>query len=171
MKGKKLKQLMILITAVVWGLILYRVYQSYFSEPVIALPPPVQTRAPVVEQAVQKDTVELLANYRDPFLKYARKGDIKPAPAKKVIPKVKAPPPTPAPPPKWPEITFSGLIKNPGSGVAVGLLIINSKTHLVRAGETVQAITIKQMTLDSIQLSFAEQQRTLLKNQSLMAKQ
>src|ERR1700753_1159389 len=68
MKNKKLTYILIAVVVGVWGMILYRVFDTVGENddaPVTAFIP--KDKEPLNDYAIQPDTTRLLLNYRDPF--------------------------------------------------------------------------------------------------------
>lgn len=61
MKSKKMTYLLLVLSIVIWGTAGWKVYQAFHSETDV---PTITTQTKIVE----KDSVALLLNYRDPFL-------------------------------------------------------------------------------------------------------
>ena len=166
MKNKKFSYVLIPVVALVWGLIIYKVYQSWFAEAEFAVvensaPPP--SKSPVL----QKTTIELIADYRDPFLGKSYNPQPKPkiAKAPKPVKKKEVKPPQP-----WPEISFQGIIKNTQSGAKLGLLKIDGKSTICREEQVINEITVQQIFSDSILLSFHKEKRAFSRNNTVAGK-
>ncbi len=97
---------------------------------------------------------KLNLNYKDPFLKDSdiRKkairetGNAKEKKAKIQVPKM------PEPVKTINDIKYSGLVKNNSSGISTALVSINGKGHLVRKGDIIDGIVIKNISNDHVEI-------------------
>ena len=149
MRSKKLTYFLLLLVAVVWGLIIYRIVAAAGNNddaPAnIAIAP---IKEPYNDYTIPKDTTRLLLNYRDPFgltafkdtskavLKVNRSRNI----AKTMV--------------NWTFIKYSGYMHNPGSKKLIAILTINGKTINMAEGETVDKVKLIQNKRDSVKVLF-----------------
>eukprot|EP01040_Poterioochromonas_malhamensis_P026674 gene26674-33594_t len=110
---------------VVWGLILYRIFDATGGgdEPGDNL-----VRQPVKKESyndyeVKADTAHLLLNYRDPF-SIVKQKDTAQIPVKKLISRNRTIQQV-KPAFNWGFIQYSGYVRNPGSKSITSLLVIN----------------------------------------------
>lgn len=163
MKSKKFVYLLIGCVAIVWGMIIYRIYiglnQDEENPVVINLP---KTGSIQVSDHTADSYVLDLA-YRDPFSsteiafvpeekKESNTGIVKP-----VMPPVK-------PMISWPTIAYTGYISNPVTHQKIAMLTINGKASMVNEGDVQQGIKLVKNMGDSIQLSFQKNTRFIRLN-------
>ncbi len=155
MKNKKVTYLLIVMVAVVWGVIIYRIFDaSTGSDDTITMTNPVKTiKEPYDDYMLPKDTTKLLLNYRDPFGIVAFKDTttIKaiathhPTKSVTIIPKVAF---------NWGFIQYAGYIRNPSSKKLIALVTINGKNEMLAEGETKDQVKLIKNQIDSIKVSF-----------------
>lgn len=162
MKNKKLTYILIPAAAIIWGLVIYRIFAALNSQPEI-LP---YTNIPEFKEDTftVTDTFTLVADYPDPFLKNLRyrKASVtkktkstvkkkitkKPAENKNVI---------------WPKIQYQGLVQRKNNEQRVGLILINGKTYLVKNSKVVEKIKIIHLYNDSVSLELGNSFKTIRK--------
>jgi hypothetical protein len=152
MKNKKLTYFLIAVVLVVWGLILYRIFDAVSSSD----DTPVQLVAKQEKEAyndysVPNDTTKLLLNYRDPF------GITKPKDTAAKISKVishKSTVIVPKPTINWSFISYSGYIRNPSSKKLIALVSINGQNITLAEGETKNQVKLLKNLRDSIKISY-----------------
>lgn len=145
-----------------WGLIAYRMI-SFGNEP-DAIPVASFTPLPDDVGELTNDTVELLANYRDPFLgkvwsprksgaasNSAATGTIKPKSVKK--------PKTPPPVTVWPAIEYRGQISS-SKGGRFAVLTIDEKELLLKENQEARDVTIHKIYKDSVILKYQKETKT-----------
>ena len=144
--------------AVVWGIIVYRVF---FNEPIEeqGIRSPSRTEhEPYDQYVVKNDTARLALNYRDPFLgtpaTIASKDTITPivsatTPVQKNIP----------PPLNWETIRYNGFITNPVTKKMVAILSVNGAERMTIEGETFQGVKLLKNKRDSILVSWMGKQK------------
>jgi hypothetical protein len=156
MKNKKLTYFLGLIVLVVWGMILYRIFdasngnnddntQTTFNKP---------AKEPYNDFTIPKDTTHLQLNYRDPFglikLKDTVELTVKNHHKDIVTLTVK-------PAVNWSFIQYSGYIRNPGSKKLIALVRINGKNEILSEGDTKDQIKLIKNMRDSIKIIFKGQ--------------
>ena len=159
MKKKTTILVMSPIVILVWGFAFYKLFASFFATPNYAKP---ITNEVVNIEEIQKDTFDIVANYRDPFLGkratqkqvYSSKQSSKPHRIVKVEKKAEQP---------WPTITYKGMIKNNNSDRRVGIAMINGKEYLVKQGDEIQSVKFIVIGKQSIEVSFQKEKKTITK--------
>ncbi len=170
MKNKKTTYLLLLLVALVWGGVILQIIKHLKQ----SANPEVLYNIPSDDDVfVLKDTIfELSLDYSDPFLKWNGSSTVKASEKQKgaernatsiknrlnnrkenikkktII---------------WPDITYSGLIKNNETNELVGLLTINEKTFLLREGESVESVFLSRFYADSITVIYKEEAKTIKK--------
>jgi hypothetical protein len=153
MKNKKYTYFLGLVVLVVWGVIIYRIFDAASGGDdahVLVAPAPVQKER-YNDFAVAKDTTRLLLNYRDPFGLVKQK-DTTHTTIKKPT---HQPIPAPAKPAfNWNFIQYDGYILNPVSKKMITLLTINGRNEMMSEGEVKYQVKLMKNLRDSIKISF-----------------
>jgi hypothetical protein len=151
MKNKKLTYLLGAVVIIVWGLILYRVFDVVKGDDDTMAIAPVLVKEPFNDYEVPKDTAHLLLNYRDPFGLVKQKDTVAPTPAKKpgfqTISAIK-------PATNWSFISYSGYIRNAGSKKLIAIMHINGRELMMNEGETADQVKLIQNRGDSIKINY-----------------
>lgn len=154
MKNKMLTYFLGFAVLVVWGLILYRIFDATGGgdEPSDNL-----VRQPVKKESyndyeVKADTAHLLLNYRDPFSLVKQK-DTAQIPVKKLISRERNIIPA-KPAFNWGFIQYSGYVRNPGSKSITTLLVINGQNVALKEGEVKNQVKLVKNMRDSVRISF-----------------
>ena len=136
----------------VWGLILYRVFDAVSSSddrPVQAVVK--QEKEAYNDYSLPNDTIRLLLNYRDPFGITKAKDTI--AKKSKVISHRNIAI-VPKPTMNWSFITYSGYIRNPSSKKLIALVSINGQNLTLAEGEIKSQVKLLKNLGDSIKISY-----------------
>ena len=151
MKNKKLTYVLGLVVLVVWGMIIYRVFNALNSDddsvPVVPLK---TTKEAYNDFSIPKDTTHLLLNYRDPF------GIVKQKDTDKVVVRRVAEPkiPVQVKPMDWGFIRYSGYLLNPTTKKLIALVSINGQNITLAEGQTKNDVRLIKNLRDSIKISF-----------------
>lgn len=144
MKNKKVTYILLVISIGLWGFIGWKVFSAFnYSQP----------EAPTVKkekEVVEKDSVFLLLNYRDPFLgKYSSRVILKDTvPPRKRVVNVISPPKQE---PELPIIQYKGTM-NVGK-IALVILQKNGNVYTIKVGEEVDGFKLIKMDDYKITLS------------------
>lgn len=158
MNKKKINIFLIPAVILLWVLIIYRIIA--YTKP--ANPQNISNFVfndtnPIT---AQKDTIVLLADYRDPF---------KPGPYQfRELHKTTTSKITPVIKPKivkpvWPKIEFGGIVKKSCSETEYAVVKVNDKTELMVGKDEIEGMRIKNLTPDSIQIELQYEIRTFKK--------
>lgn len=158
-KNKGVTYLLIVAVALVWGIIIYRIF---FMDPVEEdsgqFIKSTTKHEPFDQYLVKKDTFTLALNYRDPFLSNVN------APVE--IPKtslatqaLQIPVKPFVPPPNWEMIRYSGYITNPVTKKLVSILTVNGKEQMVAEGESLEGVRLLKNKKDSVLVSWMGKQK------------
>ncbi|TKC60301.1 hypothetical protein FBD94_15460 [Pedobacter hiemivivus] len=160
-KNKKLTWFLICAVAVVWGVILYRLFFNNTEEDYVLKSPSVAAKHEPYDQYVLKeDTFKLVLNYKDPFL-----AGIAPVLAESKIaePTLKPVNFAPALPPKptvdWSIIKYSGYIINPVTKKMVAIVLVNGKERMLAEGEHFEGLQLLKNKKDSVLVSWKDKQK------------
>lgn len=145
------------INLAVWGYVFYKVYGALQGddETDFAMD---QAGIKKIEPVVKGDSIRLLLNYEDPFLKHGNfsSGKARPAAATPIKspalpqPVVKAVV-TPTAVPST-DIKYLGLIKSSTGGAMTALLSVNGKSSFVKQNESIEGFVVKEISAESILL-------------------
>jgi len=152
MKNKKVTYLLGLVVVIVWGLIIYRIFDAATGSDDAATP--VQTnikKEAYNDFAIPKDTSHLLLNYRDPF-GITQQKDTAVLPVKKMVHRIS--PIMPKPVFNWNFIQYSGYIRNPASKKLITLISINGQNEMLTEGEVKRQVKLIKNMHDSIKISY-----------------
>lgn len=159
MKNKKLSVVMITIVVAVWGMVIYKLVESFFpKEEKVEIP--VVNKNDYTIQKVQADTFSISLNYRDPFLHRSASASTNNNTPKKANSTATAPKPAPQPSSiNWPAIVYNGMIKNKTSNKLQAMIQVNGQSHLMKTGDAVAGIIIKSITKDSIGVAMGTEKK------------
>lgn len=156
---------MIPFNLLLWGYIGYAIYDYYHTDiGSLAMERPVS-----LSKKKQSDSSNytLALNYADPFLKE------EPRPRNKNTSKATNTPNKPVQTivtqktvteaPKTLDIKYMGLVENKTSGVATGLVSINGKSFLVKKGEKVEGVLIKNLSSDKLEVTVGKENLAIVK--------
>ncbi len=154
----------ILITTVlgIWGIILFRMLSKPGTDPESSTS--ISAGMPVKQHYTERDTVRLVARYRDPFLgTVSRTENPVSAPTATATSSARTPGvPTVSPPVKeWPALSFHGTIRNTQSGKTVAILNISGYETRMNAGDTLSGIKLEKIFRDSVLLSMGKAKRVI----------
>jgi len=150
MKNKKLTYFLIFIVLVVWGMIIYRIFDAAGGDDDATAIASVKSVKEVYNDfTIPRDTTKLLLNYRDPFGLVKFKDTVGPPvvhhPKSKVTLMSK-------PAMNWGFIQYSGYIRNPSSKKLIALVSINGE--MLAEGDTKDQVKLLRNLIDSIKVSF-----------------
>ena len=161
MKKKKTTYILLVIVALIWGVIIYRLIGGGAS-PEISINSPMP-EIEKKERCMEKpDSVKLSLNYTDPFLKRNL------AYKKPSVSLTTAPPPPKVTVNKevvaniiWPQIDFDGIIESKDELLV--MLQINKSSHIIEKGKVEQGISVIAVSQDSILLSYKHEEKYFYK--------
>lgn len=155
MKNKKIIIFLLLLTAAVWGTIIFRVVKSVHHSDTVALTNSEPASNKLIAVA---DTFSIKGDYRDPFL------------GKRIIAslpkKVQAAPVKPKPLPivsiiNWPSISYSGIIKSQNSSKELALVKIDQKDFIMKTGDVTKGIELGTIFKDSIFVFYQKEKKVV----------
>jgi len=177
MKNKKLLYLLLPLTAMVWGLVIYKVMQS-LEIPEEKMADNSAKISSVENNSPKPDTFNLLLNYRDPFLAN-RPPAKRNAEASFIINKATPSLTSFIKPTEnastnstanssttilWPSIEYQGLIENSQNRRKVAMIHINNDIYLLPEGHSASGIKLTKILPDSIQVEFNKQKKFIWKH-------
>jgi hypothetical protein len=167
MKNKKFTYVLGVVVMVLWGMIIYRIFNAAGSgdDNPIQLASNQRPKEPYNDYALPKDTAHLLLNYRDPFglIKFK---DTAETPVKRSGHKAAASA-SAKPALNWNFIKYSGYIHNRVSKKLIALVSVNGKNVLLSEGQTKEQVRLIKNLRDSIKISFNGQTKFIMKSAAL----
>jgi hypothetical protein len=168
MKGKKMTYILLGGVVLIWGLVFMRIYNSLFSDSrVISSSRAVSYKAHNYEG---KDTFELIASYRDPFIGTVQQRIRNSAvftgteSSIKSKPKESSKPKEPEVIIDWSVISYIGLIKNPGSNKNVSLMKIKGREYLMKEGDISDDVKLIINFKDSVKVLYSGKEKFIKRN-------
>jgi hypothetical protein len=148
-KSKVMVYLLICAVAMVWGIILHKVFFKHEEE---SFSVELRPKAPLVaynRYETKPDTFNLVLSYRDPFLnKPAQKDNVNDVKEKTAfVPVTWA---GTSPKVVWPEIKYNGRIVNPRSKKAVAIMSVDGAERMIEEGQTFGGVKLVKNRPDSI---------------------
>ncbi|MCK6640926.1 MAG: hypothetical protein L6Q81_12665 [Bacteroidia bacterium] len=160
MKGKT--TLWILIPAVlgIWGAIGWQVYAAMKGDEDNAAPKVISTETGE-NKTIVPDTFSLLLDYPDPFAAQNTKPKVNvKSQAQITQPKTTAPVPEQT---QWPNIVYSGLVKQPSSGKMLGFLSVNGVSYFVKEGDEVGGVRVDNIAANQITVQWNRERKLVSK--------
>jgi hypothetical protein len=151
MKNKKLTYFLGSVVLIVWGMIIYRIFNAATTgdnDSSAAIVAPVKEA--YNDFSIPKDTTHLLLNYRDPFGLVAPKDTARIVSRKSTGRKV----PAAIKPMNWDFIHYSGYMLNPRTKKLIALVTINGQNATLSEGQTRYQVKLIRNLRDSIKISF-----------------
>lgn len=159
-KNKKLTYFLICAVAIVWGVILHRVFFSKSEDDyIIKDSNAIVKHEPYDQYVIKEDTFKLALNYRDPFL-----GEVASVPEPKIeastLQQVNFSPPVSLKPlVDWTAIKYSGYIINPVTKKTVCIIIVNGIERMLAEGESFDGAKLLKNKKDSVLISWKGKQK------------
>ncbi|MBA3971454.1 MAG: hypothetical protein H0X46_04810 [Bacteroidetes bacterium] len=158
MKNKKLLYVLIPVTILVWGTLIYKIMVASVSN----VPELIRTSSltEITTEHVLNDTFSINPHYRDPFSGKAEKkvvstGKSNAPPVKKIL--------TPATSIKWPEIIYNGIVKNQKSNKQMVMMQINGMSTMMKIAEISGNIQLNKVYKDSIEVQMGKEKKFIRK--------
>ncbi len=163
MKNKK--QLYILLPAVlvVWGLIVFKIYDSTSSETIShnVLP----TTPEDIIASVEQDTYELILDYNDPFLNAKKTVRRKKARAKRPVSgKVQSKKTNAETSINWNAINYLGFTENSKTSQKTAMVTINKKHYMVKEHQEIEGFVINKISKNLISVNKDGQVNDIARN-------
>jgi len=171
LKNKKAIYILIPLNIFIWCYLGYSIYSGLKEDDL----PEISNNRSTIKLDELKDSVayKLSLNYKDPFLREGEKNKVYSSNGSgnsttdhnsnsKNIP-VKTPSVAAIVKPQT-EIKYLGLVKNNTTGNSTALLSINGKSYLVKKGDLVDGISIKNISNESIELKDGKKSRVVNKD-------
>ncbi|MGY3214545.1 hypothetical protein [Mucilaginibacter sp. HD30] len=151
MKNKKFTYLLGLLVLFVWGIIIYRIFDTVAGGEGDFTPVQhVGEQKNSNDYSVPADTTRLLLNYKDPF-KLTKQPDTA---VKRITQTVEVKPSIPKPPFSWNFVRYSGYTRSSGSKKLLAVMSINGQPAILQEGEMVADIKLIKNYQDSVKVTF-----------------
>ena len=148
MKNKGVTYAMLIVVALIWYNVFFRVKSNLFGEEEVFVP--ARTSVPTIA-SFTRDTFKLKANYRDPFTGVATPVAVSLPVAENPFPAAPAPKPVYREP--WPQITYYGQVKKTDSKIPLAILRVDGMQFYLRSGESVfDNYIVRRIYRDSIEI-------------------
>lgn len=162
MKSKALTYIMLIVVGIIWYQVFFRIKNNLMGEDA-EVPKPNQAFTAV--NAIARDTVDLNADYRDPFdyEKLAGSSISLLADAPKVTTSPKPQPIRKSKPQfAWPNISYHGLIRNRKSEKPLALIRVDGLVYNLRLGDEIfNSIYIKSIEPDFLTIKYMKLEKTI----------
>jgi len=139
---------------IVWGLIIYRVFNAVSEESNDELRPVQRLKGDEAfnDFSVKADTTPLLLNYQDPFrlVKQPDTADKHIHLAAVTRPVAEAPKPAFS----WDFIRYSGYTRSAGNKKLLAVMTINGQSAILQEGETAMQVKLLKNYQDSVKVAF-----------------
>jgi len=156
MKSKKLTYVLLIVVALIWYKVFFRVKANLFGEEVLV--ENIQSEEGINMMITNKDTVDLKLNYRDPFGDYS----IVPIKIEKVeiqTPKVQLKKIV------WPSVSYIGRVKQTESKNPLAIVRIDGVQLFIRNNEEVyEDFRVKKIGRDSISIRYKGESKIFWRN-------
>jgi hypothetical protein len=160
-QNKAITYVLLIAVAAIWGWVIYKIIGDGGSD---------NTNNIIIDNnlkndnsEMQLDTFSLIASYSDPFvIKYVSVNlaeDLNLEEEKNKANKVK-------PIVKWPEIIYSGTVKNKVTNRNIALVNINEQHLLLDVGDTAYQIQILNIYADSLVVSYEKELKSIAKTKA-----
>jgi hypothetical protein len=153
MKNKPVTYVLLVAVALVWGIIIYRVFSSLNDDPPVLTATSPQKKEALNDYAVKEDTAKLNLHYRDPFNVASPPKDtaritnhaITVKAAVEVVKK---------PATDWSAISYKGFIRNPESKQLIAMIRYNNQSIMLSEGQSFGPLRLVKHKGDSILIKY-----------------
>jgi hypothetical protein len=148
-----------IVVVIVWGVIGYQIYQVIEGSSAVIIP---RTKITTSIDTLSAEPYQLIANYRDPFLK--NKGGLqKKSTGTQNIKPVKINTTITSTPVNWNAFKFLGTVENEDTKDRVALINFQGKMMMLKKNDAVEGFNIIKVYKDSVQIGFKTQKKTISK--------
>ncbi len=151
-KNKKLLYILIPATIIVWGLIMYKIF-NVVNNGSTAPQAMAATSSFGDKDQLVADTFAMYANYRDPFLGKP------PTVERSTQTKAAVKPVQPVIVLAWPTINYFGTIKNQLSKKQFVMMQIDNQNTAMKPGEVYKGVELLNVFLDSVEVKFNKEKK------------
>lgn len=161
MKNKKMIYILFPVTIIVWGLIIFRIFNYANQEPEFQFSEKNITN--IIKDSLVIEEFEIKANYRDPFIRSiatVKKDDDKKNANKRnnrgtrtrINRKI-----------RWPKVEYNGIVENIKNKATLAILNIDEKNCLLKNNEECNQVLVIKIYEDSIRLKYNDEEKTFRK--------
>lgn len=167
LKNKKALFVLIPLTLLIWGLIGYKIYTGLTNNDEVVIDD--NGFIPTATVRKTSDTFSLFNNYADPFLRSIHllktNASISSKSSNQISTKNNIPVKTSTANTSndWPNVQFSGTIKNQTNAVTLLLITVNNKTYTVKQGESVEGLKVLSFSGSEVVLQRGNEKRSFTK--------
>ncbi len=157
MKNKPLTYILLIAVGFIWFKVFVRIKSNLTQEELSGAD---GDRVELLQLPMSRDTFELAANYRDPFLSSSVKSKPQNTPGNELplAPVRKAPY-------HWPSIRYFGLVKNTKSSKPLAIVKFDQVQLMVRENDQVWSdIQVRKIYRDSILVSHGKDKKIVYRN-------
>jgi hypothetical protein len=159
MTSTKKQSILIVVVVIVWGVIGYQIYQVIDGSAAVIIP---KAKISTPIDTLSAEPYQLIANYRDPFLKN-KSGLQKKSTGSRNIKSVKINTTVASAPVNWNAFKFLGTVENEDTKDRVALINFQGKMMMLKKNDAVEGFNIIKVYKDSVQIGFKTQKKTLSK--------
>ncbi|QHS56497.1 hypothetical protein GWR56_13470 [Mucilaginibacter sp. 14171R-50] len=161
MNKKRTNLLLGIAVIIIWGGAGYRVLSALGDQEELPVAAPSMVKSPADDFAAVTDTVQLRANYRDPFglTPVAMKTD-----TQTYMKTIRGTTPVPHAQADMGFVKYAGYIANPVSKRTLSMLLINGKTMMLNEGESAEGIKVLKNMRDSVKVAYRGRVRFIVKS-------
>ena len=152
LKNKKITYLLIILVALIWGLIFYKIYSNFGGKKQVEKSFSHSTAR--VENRKRDSVFTLLLYYPDPFLKGTDQSTdelLSTVTINTVTSRIV----------NWPLIEYRGLLNSSNSNECLAFLMVQSSDFLVKQGKVYGSVKIRTILRDSIFVEYQNESRWL----------
>jgi hypothetical protein len=151
-KNKKFTYLLLGCVVLLWGLVFFKVYAAMNEEETDMVQMKPQKRAYLNLVNHENDTINIIMNYRNPFLESNMAPIIEPV--KTILPMHQIATVGKKQVVNWIDIIYKGYINNQVAKQRIAIVFINGKETMLREGQTTNALKLLKFAGDSIKVSY-----------------
>jgi hypothetical protein len=159
MKNKALIYVLIPVVGFIWYKVFFRIKSNVSGDEITVLQP---NRSEKEFHPVERDTFDMILDYRDPFGDVKRKSNVQQATLDpRQTPIVNRQPKSVM---QWPSIIYKGRVKQTSQKGQHALIVIDGYLHRMRLGESVyDGIVVKGIGRDSLVIRYKKKTKVFWK--------
>lgn len=138
--------ILLVVVLGIWGFLGFKVV-SFIGEEDSEVAVLVNPTTPILEEPLERETIVIQADYRDPFLDKPYIKKVKKAQKRKA--------PTKKPEPPKMQISYSGMVGEAGSSDRLFFVTISGQQHLMSLKDQVQEVQLVWGNKDSIRVQYS----------------
>jgi hypothetical protein len=162
MKSKALTGIMLVVVALIWYKVFFRVKENLFGEEVGISENVQAPNFSLIDTKI--DTFPIKLDYRDPFGDIGNSTPTIENPEANPIPAIVKVKPIPQPL-AWPDIQYYGLIRKTTAKAPLGILSIDGYKHTLRGGESIyDGILVLSIDREKMTIRYKGEVKTFLRD-------